>query len=130
MSVSMNRSVVERFVVRWAASSLGLWLAAGLSSHITYNGGAGVILAAGFLLAVLNMLLKPILIILSLPAIILTLGLFMFIVNGLVVYIVSGLYTPLQITSFWSAVFAGIVIGLLNWMISALLEDNRRHDNL
>lgn len=126
----MNRSLIERFVVRWAASSLGLWLAASLSSHISYNGGAGVILGAGFILAALNMLLKPLLIILSLPAIILSLGLFMFIVNGLVVYIASGLYAPLHITSFWSAVFAGIIIGLLNWMISALLEDNRRHVNL
>ena len=130
MAVSMHRSVAERFVIRWAASSLGLWLAAGLSSHITYNGGAGVILAAGFILAILNMLLKPLLVVLSLPAIILSLGLFMFIVNGLVVYIASGLYKPLQITSFWSAVFAGIIIGLLNWIISALLEDNRTHDNL
>lgn len=126
MAASMHRSLAERFVIRWAASSLGLWLAAGLSSHITYNGGAGVIIAAGFILAVLNMLLRPILVVLSLPAIILTLGLFMFVVNGLVVYIVSGLYSPLQITSFWSAVFAGIVIGLLNWVISALLEDNRK----
>lgn len=126
----MHRSVAERFVIRWAASSLGLWLAAGLSSHITYNGGAGVIIAAGFILAILNMLLKPLLVVLSLPAIILSLGLFMFIVNGLVVYAASGLYKPLQITSFWSAVFAGIVIGLLNWIISALLEDNRSHDNL
>lgn len=130
MITSMHRSLIERFVVRWAASSLGLWLAASLSSHISYNGSASVILAAGFILAVLNMLLKPLLIILSLPAIILSLGLFMFIVNGAVVYIASGLYAPLQITSFWSAVFAGIIIGLLNWMISALLEDNRRHVNL
>ena len=119
----MRRSLIERFLVRWAASGLGLWLAASLSSHITYNGGAGAIIAAGFVLALLNMLLKPILIILSLPAIILSLGLFMLIVNGLVVYIASGLYAPLHITSFWAAVFAGIVIGLLNWIISALLED-------
>lgn len=130
MAVSMHRSLAERFVIRWAASSLGLWLAAGLSSHITYNGGAGVIIAAGFILAILNMLLKPLLVVLSLPALILSLGLFMFIVNGLVVYIASGLYPPLQVTSFWSAVFAGIVIGLLNWIISALLEDNRTHVNL
>ncbi len=122
----MHRSLAEHFIIRWAASSLGLWLAAGLSSHITYSGGAGVIIAAGFILAILNMLLKPLLIILSLPAIILSLGLFMFIVNGLVVYMASGLYKPLQITSFWSAVFAGIIIGLLNWIITALLEDNHK----
>lgn len=126
----MHRSLAERFIVRWGASSLGLWLAAGLSSHITYHGGAGAIIAAGCILAVLNMLLRPLLVLLSLPAVILSLGLFMFIINGLVVYIASGLYSPLQITSFWSAVFAGIIIGLVNWVISALLEDKHRHVNL
>ena len=104
------------------------WLAAGLlSSHISYGGSAWVIVGAGFLLAILNALLKPLLILLTLPAVILTLGLFMIIINGLVVYIVSGLYEPLHITSFWAAVLAGIVIGLVNYLITALLEDNREH---
>jgi len=126
----MNRSLAGRFLVRWLASSLGLLVAAGLSSHISYGNSLSAIIVAGFLLAILNMLLKPLLIILSLPAIIFSLGLFMLVVNGLVVYIASGLYAPLQITSFWSAIFAGIIIGLLNWLISALLEDNHRDDNL
>ena len=103
---------------------MGLWLAAGLlSSHISYGDSTWAIVGAGFLLAVLNALLRPILILLTLPAVILSLGLFMVIINGLVVYIVSGLYAPLHITSFWAAVFAGIVIGLVNWCITALLED-------
>lgn len=124
----MHRSFAARFILRWVGSSLGLWLAAGLlSSHISYGDSTWVIVGAGFLLAVLNMLLKPIIVLLTLPAVILTLGLFMIIINGLVVYIVSGLYAPLHITSFWAAVFAGLVIGLVNFCITALLEDKREH---
>lgn len=125
----MHRSLLARFLMRWAASSIGLWVAAALlSSHINYGDSLGAILGAGFLLALLNMLLKPILILLTLPAVILTLGLFMLIINGIVVYAVSGLYAPLHITSFWAAVFAGVVIGLVNYLITAVLED--KHDNL
>ncbi len=114
--------------MRWAGSSLGLWLAAALlSSHIDYGNSAMAIIGAGFILAILNALLKPLLVLLTLPAVILTLGLFTIIINGLVVYIASGLYAPLHITSFWAAVFAGIVIGLVNYLITALLEDNREH---
>lgn len=109
--------------MRWVGSSLGLLLAAQLMSHhISYGNSVGVIVGAGFLLAVLNMLLRPVLIFLSLPALVLTLGLFMLIINGLVVYLVSVLYPPLHITGFWTAVFAGIVIGLVNYLITALLE--------
>lgn len=122
-----HRSLLVRFVIRWFASTLGLWLAAVLwSSHISFSDSFWAIVGAGFLLALLNMLLKPLLIFLSLPALILSLGLFMFVVNGFVVWLVSVLYTPLHITSFWAAVFAGIVIGLVNILVTAVLEREER----
>lgn len=124
----MHRSFASRFLLRWLGSSLGLWLAADLlSSHISYGDSVGAIVGAGFLLAVLNTVLRPLLVLLTLPAVILSLGLFMILINGLVVYIVSGLYAPLHITSFWAATFAGIVIGLVNFCITALLENKREH---
>ena len=113
-----------RFITRWLVSSLGLWIAAGfLSNSISYQSQLRVIVIAGLVLAVINTILKPLLVILSLPAILLSLGLFMVIINGLTVFIVSILYTPLHITNFWAAVFAGMVIGLVNYLVSAILED-------
>lgn len=113
-----------RFLIRWLVCSLGLWIAAGiLSSSIDYSRNPIVIIIAGLLLAVLNTVLKPILIILSLPAIILTLGLFMMIINGLTVFLVSKLYTPLHVTNFWAAIFAGMVIGLVNFLVGATLKE-------
>lgn len=121
-----------RFIIRWFVCGLGLWIAASLlNTHITYDNSTAVIIIAGLILAVINMIIKPIIILLSLPAIILTLGLFMIIVNGLTVWLVSWLYPSLHITSFWAAIFAGMVIGLVNYLVSAILEERKtKHDDL
>lgn len=116
------------FLIRWVVCSLGLWIAASfLSSSISYDNRFKVIVIAGLVLAVINVVLKPILIIFSLPAILLTLGLFMIIINGLTVFIASKLYHSLHVTNFWAAVFAGMVIGLVNYLVTAILdlEDSR-----
>lgn len=115
------------FLTRWLVCSLGLWIAAGLlGSSITYDSKLKVIIIAGLILAVINVFLKPVLIIFSLPAILFSLGLFMIIINGLTVFIASKLYGPLHITNFWAAVFAGMVIGLVNYLVTAILEERRK----
>lgn len=107
--------------------SLGLWIAAGfLSSSISYGNKLASIIVAGLVLAVINLVIKPILIIFSLPAILLTLGLFMIVINGLTVFLASKLYHPLHVTNFWAAVFAGMVIGLVNYLVTHILEDTRK----
>lgn len=114
-----------RFLIRWFVCSLGLWIAAGfLSSSISYD-SATTIVVAGLILAIINIVIKPLLVILSLPAILLSLGLFMIIINGLTVFLAGWLYSPLHITSFWAAVFAGIMIGLVNYLVSAILEERK-----
>ncbi len=113
-----------RFLTRWVVCSLGLWIAASfLSSNITYDNRLKVIIIAGLILAIINVVLKPIIVIFSLPAIVLSLGLFMIVINGLTVFIASKLYTPLHITDFWAAVFAGMMIGLVNYLVSAILKE-------
>lgn len=119
----MNHGFLYRFLVRWVVCSLGLWIAAGLfGSHISYHHGIHVIIIAGFILAVVNAVLRPILVLLSLPAILLSLGLFMLVINGLMVFIVSKLYSQLELSSFWSAILAGIIIGLVNYLVTTILE--------
>ncbi|MDB5182116.1 MAG: putative rane protein [Candidatus Saccharibacteria bacterium] len=121
----MNRPFT-RFLIRWLVSSLGLWIAAGLlTDAITYNGSIGVIIMAGLILAIINVFIKPIVVILSLPAILFTLGLFMVVVNGFMVFLASKLYGPLHVTNFWAAILAGMVIGLVNYLVSAILEERK-----
>lgn len=125
MLMRVNRPI-PNFLTRWFVCSLGLWIAASfLSNSISYNNQARVIIIAGLVLAIINIVLKPILVIFTLPAILLTLGLFTIIINGLTVFIASKLYGPLHITNFWAAVFAGMVIGLVNYLVTAILEDTK-----
>lgn len=120
----MNKpNPLVRFLVRWFVCSLGLWIAAGLLGQgITYQSELSVIIVAGLILALVNLVIRPIVVFLSLPAILVSLGLFMVVVNGLMVLLVSKLYAPLHITNFWAAMLAGIIIGLVNYLVSAIVE--------
>ena len=82
-----------RLVVRWFVCALGLWIAAGLlGGRINYDSHFAVIVVSGLILALVNAVIKPIVVILSLPAILFSLGLFMIVINGLMVLLVSKLY--------------------------------------
>lgn len=123
----MEKGLLYRFLVRWLVCSLGLWIAAGLlSSRITYESHIGVIIIAGLVLAIINAVLRPILIILSLPAILFSLGLFMIVINGFTVFLASKFYTSLHVTNFWAAMLAGIIIGLVNYLVTAILETSEK----
>ncbi len=120
----MHRGPLSRFAIRWFVCSLGLWIATGLlGQKITFDSGLGVILIAGFLLAIVNAIIKPFVVILSLPAILFSLGLFMIVINGLMVLLVSWLYKPLQVNNFGAAMLAGMVIGLVNYLVTTILEE-------
>lgn len=120
----MNHGLIYRFLVRWLVCSLGLWIAAGVfGAGINYGSSIHVVVVAGLILAIVNSILRPLVVILSLPAILFTLGLFMIIINGFMVFLVSKFYTSLEITNFWWAVLAGMVIGLVNYLVTAILEN-------
>lgn len=113
------------FLIRLVLNACGLWIAIRVlgtgynTSEIT--GNIGAFLLAGLIFSVVNAIVRPIVIILSLPAILLTLGLFIIVVNGFMVYISLMLVPGLHIT-FWHALLAGLVMSLLNYVVSGLLE--------
>lgn len=116
---------IVKFLFRWAVSSLGLWIAAALlgSSNLSLGDNWLNVVGAGFFLALVNMLLKPLLVVLSIPAIILTLGLFMIVVNGLTVVIAAWLYSPFYVKNFWIAMLVGLILGLVNFLVTRVVED-------
>ena len=119
------KQFLTRFAIRWGVSTLGLWIAAAIlgPERLSAGGQWHTVIIAGFFLALVNMALKPLVRFLSLPAIVLTLGLFMLVINGLLILIASYLYSSLYVKNLWVAILAGIIVGLVNFLVSRILED-------
>jgi len=113
------------FIVRWVLNSVGLWIAFRLLGtgyeNVEINAGIGGFLLAGFIFSIVNSVLKPLAVILSLPAILLSLGLFVVVVNGALVYL-SLLLTPNFSMSFFNSILTGIILSLINYIVSAAVE--------
>lgn len=111
------------FIVRWLLISFGLWVASRLLGGSFEDSGASTntFLLAGLILSLVNTLLKPVIVVLSLPAILLTLGLFMLVVNGLMVYIALKFVPGLEV-SFWGAILTGMIISLINYIMTGIMD--------
>ncbi len=113
------------FLFRWALNSFGLWVAVRLFgtgySDDQLSAGFWAFVGAGLIFSIINSVLRPIVIILSLPAILVTLGLFTLIVNGLMVYWSLALAPGIHMT-FWHSVLTGMVLSLLNYIVSSIME--------
>jgi putative membrane protein len=121
----MHKTWAARFGLRWLVSSLGLYIAAALlgASRLSAEGNWWTVVIAGLLLALVNMAIKPVLVILSFPAIILSLGLFMLVLNGLLILIASWIYPSLYVKNLGVAIVAGVIIGIVNYLVTRILED-------
>lgn len=112
------------FFLRWITTSFGLWIALSLlgtgSENVDVTTSSGVVLTAGLILSIVNIFIKPLVSIIALPITIVTLGLFTLIINGLMVYIALQ-FTPGVVMTFWGAVLAGIIIGIVNYVINETL---------
>lgn len=122
----MGKNKSARFIVRWFVCSFGLWLAAAIlgTDKISFQNKFSVVVVAGLVLALVNTIIKPLVVFLSLPAVLLSLGVFMIIINGFMVFLAARLYHPLDVSSFSSAILAGMVIGLTNFLVTAALKDD------
>jgi putative membrane protein len=88
---------------------------------------AFTIIMAGLVLAILNSIIKPLLVVLSLPVIVVSLGLFIVVINGIMVALLAWIYRPVDVTSFGGAIITGLVIGLVNFIVTKIVEP-REHE--
>lgn len=119
----LRQELFTRVAMRWAFNSFGLWLAGELIPVVNHNDNLGGILVAGLLLSAINATIKPIVVILALPAILVSLGLFTVFVNGLMVFFASKFVAGFEIETYSGAVLAGIIISLLNYWLTTYLEE-------
>jgi len=110
-----------KLLLRWVINAGTLLLLASYLPGISVSGWYTALITA-LLLGLLNALLKPILVFLTLPVNILTLGLFTFVINALLFWFVATVVKGFAVTGFWSAFFGALIISVINWLISDLLK--------
>ncbi len=109
------------FILRACITAVGLWFATRVVSGIRIDDASTVVLA-GVLLGVVNAIVRPVAILLTLPLTILTLGLFLLVVNTAMVGLVAAMLPGFHIAGgFWSAFATAVVVGITGWLGSSLI---------
>ena len=108
------------FLLHWAITALSLWLASRVFRGISFADTSSLVISA-LLLGFANAIVKPLLIVLTLPLTLLTFGLFLLVINALMILLVSALVRGFKVSGFWTAFFASIFIAVLSWVIGAFV---------
>jgi putative membrane protein len=118
---------VRDFVFRWFITAFAVFVAANIVGF-GYT-GIGCLLGASLLLGIINAFVRPILLFLSIPFILITLGLFILVINALMLKFVSEIVPCFQVHGFWRAIFGAVIVSLVSWLLSAFFRgsDGRVH---
>src|SRR6266581_3017849 len=118
---------MRHFVFRWIVTAFAVFVAAPIVG-IDYT-GIGCLLGASLLLGIVNAFVRPVLLLLSLPLILVTLGLFILIINALMLKFVGQIVPCFEVPGFWPAFFGAIIISFISWLLSAFFRgsDGRVH---
>jgi len=109
------------FIFRLIINMVAILIISYLFPKMIWVEGFLAALVAAFLLGIVNTIIKPILVLLTLPLTVLTLGLFLLVINGLMLWLVSALVRGFHVSGFWGAVFGSILISLVSWLLSRFL---------
>lgn len=116
---------MKGLLIRWLILTLSILAAAYLLEGIEVGSFFSAFFAAAAL-GILNAFFRPILLLLTLPLNLLTLGLFTFVVNALMLMMTSGVISGFHVHGFWSAVFGSLVISVVSWLLTSLVSDEGR----
>lgn len=109
------------FLIHWSITSLSLWVASYVFKGIRFEDSSSLIISA-LLLGFVNAIIRPLLILITLPFTLLTLGFFLLVINAMMLLLVSAIVRGFTISGFWTAFFASIFISILNLLIGVYLE--------
>ena len=110
-----------RLVLKWLLSAVALLAVAYVYSGVQVNSFGSALIAAA-VIGLLNAVLRPVLVILTLPVTIVTLGLFLFVINALMFWSASGLLTGFHVAGFWAALLGSLIYSALGLIIDAALS--------
>jgi putative membrane protein len=114
-----------RLLLVWLINAVALLALPYLMSSIQVD-SFGTALVAALVLGLINTFIRPLLVLLTLPATLLTLGLFIFVINGLLFWLTGSFVQGFHVAGFWSAVLGAIVYSIISWALSALLLPDRK----
>jgi putative membrane protein len=111
------------FLLRVAIVALGLWLATYILPGLSFD-GPSTLLAAALLLGIVNAVIRPVAVVLTLPLTLLSLGLFLLVINAAMLGLVALLLSGFSISSFWTALGGALIVSLTGWVASGLIGNN------
>jgi putative membrane protein len=120
------RGMWMRLLFAWLSNIVALFVAAWLVSGVDYGDDFWVLFIAALVFTTVNWLVKPLVIILALPAVILTLGLALILVNTFMLYLTDWIVPSFETGSFWSTLLAAIIVSLVNLILSFVLKPEER----
>jgi putative membrane protein len=119
----LNQPLV-RFLLFWAINTLSLWVADDVFDTISFATPQSLFIA-GLMLGIINVFLKPLLVILTLPLSIITFGLFVLIINALMLLLVAWLVPGFVVTGFWSGFFVAIFVSVFSFILNSVIGYNK-----
>jgi putative membrane protein len=113
------------FAIRWVGNVVALFVAAWILSGVSYGDQWWTLFIAAAVFTLINAWVKPVLTVLSIPFIVVTLGLFYFLINVLMLYLTDWIVPDFELRTFWWAVLAAIIVSIVNGLVSLVLPDEQ-----
>jgi putative membrane protein len=113
-------------VFGWASNVLGIWVTSLIFDGVTYDDKVWVLVVAGLVLFLANAVIRPIVIILTLPAVILTLGILLLFINAFTLWIADKIVPPFEVSGFWTYLGSVIIIWLVNMIVYGIFRPESR----
>ncbi len=112
-------------VFGWASNVLGIWVTSLIFDGVTYDDKVWVLAVAGLVLFLANAIIRPIVIILTLPAVILTLGILLLFINAFTLWIADKIVPPFEVSGFWTYLGSVIIIWLVNMIVYGIFRPEK-----
>lgn len=110
-----------KLILKWVLSAMALLAVAYVYGGVAINSFPSALIAAA-VIGLLNMVVRPILVVLTLPATLITLGLFLFVINALMFWAASGILSGFHVAGFWAALIGSLIYSALGLLIDAIVE--------
>jgi putative membrane protein len=120
------RAMLPRLIFAWLANVVALFVAAWIISSVDYGDDFWVLFIAALVFTVVNIFVRPLVILLALPVVVLTLGLALILINVLMLYLTDWIVPSFETGSFWATLGAAVIVSIVNLILNLVLKPDER----